>query len=81
MRNWTELLDYSTELKATRKPRVWNRFPGVHTARYAARQYLAVWLQQPPRRTRSEPDSGHGGSSSGEFLRQSSHPYGGRPEH
>jgi hypothetical protein len=41
--------------RATRKPRLLFRFAGVFPLRYADRQFLAEFLQLPPRFTRFEP--------------------------
>lgn len=42
LRDWTGLLDYSTELKATRKPRKLSRSLGRNLTRDAERQSPAV---------------------------------------
>ena len=68
LRDGTELLGYSNKLKTTRKPKSKIRKPGLRMQRPAERQILAVPLQPPPRITRSEPNSGPVGSSSGEFA-------------
>jgi len=46
----------SSELQATRNPRLLLQLPGVFPFRYADRQFLAVLFQLPPRFTRFEPD-------------------------
>jgi len=53
---------------ATRKPRWRLRSSGAYLKRYAGRQYLAMLLQQPPRKTRSAAWDGPGGSSGGDCL-------------
>ncbi len=46
--------NYSTT-HTTRKPLLLLRFVGVFLFRFAARQFLALLFQDPPRNTRSEP--------------------------
>jgi len=45
----------SSELEATRNPRLLFRFSGVFLFRFADRQFLGLSFQLPPRFTRFEP--------------------------
>ena len=44
--------------KPTRKPRLLRRLPGVRCERLAERRFAPARYQEPPRRTRVEPDAG-----------------------
>ena len=53
-RNSIEARIQGASVRATRKPRLSNRFPATFPLRYAARRNLGPLLQEPPRTTRSE---------------------------